>query len=89
MNTETYTHNDRHHLGETATHPIAPRYGTLAALLHLAGRAKPGAWPFARHSQSTGLSVSGLSLAGMSPQRRRALPAHRITAHSGASNCGF
>jgi len=33
--------------------------------------------------------VSGLLLAGMSPPRRRALPAHRITAHSGASNCGF
>jgi hypothetical protein len=26
-----------------------------------------------------------LLLAGTSPQRRRALPAHRITAHSGAS----
>jgi hypothetical protein len=31
--------------------------------------------------------VSGLSLAGMSPKQRRALPAHRIAAHSGASNC--
>ena len=30
-----------------------------------------------------------LLLAGMSPQCRRALPARRITAHSGASNCGF
>jgi len=30
-----------------------------------------------------------LLLAGMSPQRRRALPARRIAAHSGASNCGF
>ena len=30
-----------------------------------------------------------LRLAGMSPQRRCALPAHRIAAHSGASNCGF
>ena len=30
-----------------------------------------------------------LLLAGMSPQRRRALPAHRIAAHSGASNCGI
>jgi hypothetical protein len=30
-----------------------------------------------------------LLLAGMSPQRRRALPAPRSVAHSGASNCGF
>ena len=30
-----------------------------------------------------------LLLAGMSPQRRPALPAHRIAARSGASNCGF
>jgi len=43
--------------GESATHPIEPRFGTLAA---------------------------SLLLAGMSPQRRRALPAHRIAAHSGA-----
>lgn len=28
-------------------------------------------------------------LAGMSPLRRRALPAHPLTAHSGLSNCGF
>ena len=30
-----------------------------------------------------------LLLAGMSPQRRRALPARPIAAHSGTSNCGF
>ena len=30
-----------------------------------------------------------LLLAGMSPQRRRALPAHPKAAHSGASNCSF
>ena len=28
-------------------------------------------------------------LAGSSPQRRRALPEHAMTAHSGTSNCGF
>ena len=49
-------------LGESATHPIQPRCGALAALL---------------------------LLAGMRPPRRRALPAHRIAADSGASNCGF
>ena len=30
-----------------------------------------------------------LLLAGMSPPRRRALPAHRIAAHAGACSCGF
>jgi hypothetical protein len=62
MNTEISTHDDPHRFGESATHPIEPRCGALAALL---------------------------LLAGMSPPRRRALPAHRIAAHSGASNCGF
>ena len=42
----------------SATRPIEPCCGVLAALL---------------------------LLAGTSPQRRRALPARRITAHSGAS----
>jgi hypothetical protein len=42
----------------SATPPIEPRCGALAALL---------------------------LLAGTSPQRRLALPAHRITAHSGVS----
>jgi len=62
MNTEYRSHDHAHLQGESATHPIEPRCGTLAALL---------------------------LLAGMSPQRRRALPARRITAHSGASNCRF
>jgi len=62
MNIEISIHDRPHLLGESATHPIEPRCGALAALL---------------------------LLAGMSPQRRRALPAHRIAAHSGASNCGF
>ena len=62
MDTEIRFHDHPHLLGESATHPIEPRYGTLPALLRLAGR---------------------------SPQRCHALPAHRITAHSGASNCRF
>jgi len=60
MNAEFPSHDNLHLVGDTATHPIEPRYGTLAALL---------------------------LLAGTSPQRRRALPAHRIAARSGASNC--
>ena len=62
MNIDFSSHDHFHLLGESATHPIEPRCGTLAALLLLAGR---------------------------SPQRRCALPAHRIAAHSDASNCGF
>jgi hypothetical protein len=36
-----------------------------------------------------GVLAALLRLAGMSPPRCLALPAHRITAHSGASNCRF
>ena len=62
MNANFWTHDHPHHSGDNATHPIEPRYGTLAALFLLAGG---------------------------SPQRRRALPARRIAAHSGAFNCGL
>ena len=62
MNIDLCSHDGIHLLGESATHPIEPSCGTLAALLLLAGR---------------------------SPRRRRALPAHPIAAHSGASNRGF
>jgi hypothetical protein len=91
----------------SATHPIEPCCGTLAALLRQSQRL----WPSTGTNSPEGLFVSGLSLAGTSPQRRlpcRAhqrlqalvvaqadsrlsespatpLPAHRITAHSGAS----
>jgi hypothetical protein len=60
MDTKFVDHEDVHPLGESATHPIELRCGTLAALL---------------------------LLAGMSPPRRRALPAHRGAARSGAFNC--
>lgn len=62
MNIEPHRHAHHHQTGENATRPIAPRCGTLAALLLVAGSSQPP---------------------------RRALPAHPITAHSGASNCGF
>jgi hypothetical protein len=62
MKTKVCGRDHPDHLGESATHPIEPRRGTLATML---------------------------PLAGTSPQQRRAFPAHRIAAHSGASNCGF
>ena len=37
MNIDICTHENVHLLGESATRPIEPRYGTLAALLLLAG----------------------------------------------------
>ncbi len=49
MNSRIGVHETLHLLGDSATHPIEPRCGALAALL---------------------------LLAGMSPQRRRALPPH-------------
>ena len=62
MNTNIRGTDRPHLVGESATHPIEPRCGALAALL---------------------------LLADLSPQRCRALPAPRIAAHSGASNCRF
>ena len=85
MNIDTCGHDRVHLLGESATHPIEPRCGTLAALLLLAGMSQSQRlWPSAGTNSPCGLFVSRLS-----PQRRRALPAHRIAAHSGAPNCGF
>ena len=40
---------------------------------------------FARHGAPSVFLLD----AGLNPQRRHALPAHRIAAHSGASSCGF
>ena len=65
----------------SATHPIEPCCGTLAALLRQSQRL----WPSTGTNSPQGLFVSGLSLAGTSPQRRHVLPTHRITAHSGVS----
>lgn len=62
MNAEKSDYDAIHLLGECTTHPIAPPWGALAALLLLAGRSLP---------------------------RRRALPAHPMTAHSGGSNYRF
>ena len=38
MNIDFCSHDGVHLVGESATHPIEPRCGTLAALLLLAGR---------------------------------------------------
>jgi len=62
MDADILDHAVDHLLGQSATRPIAPPWGALAALLLLAGASQP---------------------------RRRALPAHPMTAHSGASNYGF
>jgi hypothetical protein len=62
MNIQISSHESLCLLGENATHPIELRYGTMAALL---------------------------LVAGICPPPRRALPAHRSAAHSGAFNCRF
>ena len=63
-------HDPRHLVGDSATRPIEPRCGTLAALLLLAG-------------------ISPRSRSALFSAHPRALQAHRITAHSDASNCRF
>jgi len=65
----------------SATRPIEPRCGTPAALFRHGQRL----WPSSGTNIPQGLFVPGLSLAGTSPGRRHAFPAHRITAHSDVS----
>ena len=66
MNADVRTHDNHHQKGGSAWHPNEQRCGTLAALLCQGQEALV----FARHKQSSGRFVSGLKLAGMSPQRR-------------------
>ena len=87
MDTEISSHHHPHLLGESATHPIEPRYGTLAALLCMSPqRCHP-----CRARPSRSLSPFALSTGTQVPvePQRSPLPAHRITAHSGASNYCF
>ena len=75
MNMDSCGHDRVHLLGESATHPIEPRCGTLAGLqavlLLLAGMSQSQRlWPSAGTNSPRGLFVSRLS-----PQRRRALQA--------------
>ena len=90
MDTEIYTHDNPYLQVESATHPIEPRYGTLAALLRLAGMTPQRSHP-CRARLSRSLSPFALSTGTQVPvePQRSPLPSHRITAHSGASNCRF
>ncbi len=89
MNTYRSRSKTPHRLGESATHPIEPPWGTLAALLRLAkigvrfqirlsdfGQAKPQRPALQRNWNLT-------------PNFVHALPSHPMTAHSGAFNCRF
>ncbi len=85
-----FAFDDAHLLGESATHPIEPPWGTLAALLALQAAPKPQACPLRPAPAVRGdCRSAGRSLAGSSLRRCRALPAHPMTAHSGPSNCRF
>ena len=90
MDTEIRSHEHPYLLGESATHPIEPRCGTLAALLRLAGMS-PQRCPTCRARLSRSLSPFALSTGTQVPvePQRSPLPSHRITAHSGASNGRF
>ncbi len=63
MNIDIGTHDNVHLLGASATHPIEPRCGTLAALLPLAGMSQSQSqrlWPSPGTNSPYGLFVSGL-----------------------------
>ena len=70
MNTNIRGPDRPHLVGESATHPIEPRCGALAALLALQAAAGEGARPLARHKPPSGRLVSGLGLADMSQSPR-------------------
>jgi hypothetical protein len=70
--------------GPSATHPTEPCCGTLAALLLLAGMSPQRRHACRAHQRLQALVVPQAdSLLSESPATP--LPAHRITAHSGAS----
>ena len=89
MNIDSCGHDRVHLLGESATHPIEPRCGTLVALLLLAGMSPQRRRPCRPRRARTPASSPGANRPqdGLCPGL--ALPAHRIAAHSGAPNCGF
>jgi hypothetical protein len=77
-------------MGESATGPIELPGSALAAADLAQGRPKQGQPPRGAATRASGGAWGHLCLlAGSSPLRRRALPAHSLTAHSGPSNCCF
>ncbi|MBY4599834.1 hypothetical protein [Ottowia caeni] len=88
MNTRFLCSDNAHPFGESATHPIRPPSGTLAALLVLAGtslrRPHPGR---AQPSQRLGMFEPSEGAQAPSEPRLKPLPAHPMTTSSGASNC--
>ncbi|MBY4595695.1 hypothetical protein [Ottowia caeni] len=53
MNTQCHGFDNVHPLGESATHPIRPPSGTLAALLVLAGTSLPRPHALPAHPMTT------------------------------------
>ncbi|PKO69331.1 MAG: hypothetical protein CVU22_05065 [Betaproteobacteria bacterium HGW-Betaproteobacteria-16] len=91
VNTEIFDHEGMHLMGEVATGPFELPGSALAALLLLAGNG-PAAGPPPRQVQPPrGAATRAAAERGgkFPPLRRRALPAHSLTAHSSPSNCGF
>ncbi|MGH8830756.1 MAG: hypothetical protein ACREXV_06660 [Polaromonas sp.] len=90
MNTDFGGLEKLHRWGESATHPIEPPWGTLAALLLLAS--KIGVRFQIRLSDFGQAKLRRFASQrnwNLTPNFVRALPAHPMTAHSGASNCRF
>ncbi len=84
MPTEFSLPAHHYHLGENATQPIAPRFGTLAALLLLVGRSplRRRVLPshrIAAHSESRGSESACADLDGTK--------ARRVSLLAAASNC--
>ncbi len=77
-------------MGDVATPPIEPPCGALPALLLFAGMSPLPRAP--RRAAPSKRYPLGGQRSTRSDKRRGycfALPSHPMTAHSGASNCGF
>ena len=87
MNTEFIASDHVHHLGETATHPLAFMPFRVRLLVRLPLHPQ-GAGRIRNAAKAATTPLSRL-LAGPGPQRRCFAADTRSDAPSGASNCGF
>ena len=90
MNTNLIHHESAHRLGDSATRLIDPPWSALAAL-RLPGDSSQQRRLPCRARLSRSLSPFALSTGAQAPvePQRSPLPAHPMTAHTGASNYRF
>ncbi len=88
MNTDIWTYESLHLVGESATCPSEPRCGRLAALLLLVGMSPPRRRPCRAHPRLQARVVAQAH-SKLSESPAAPLPNTHIAAHSGTFNCRF